>query len=375
MNHATRIKKSLKNVIMNHVAHREIFVRNPDTDFIRNRKLGMETMIRCVLEMGGNSLPIELNKFFKHSVETPTKSAFVQQRQKLLPETFKSIFDEFNDSCTDKRRFKGYRLFAADGTGLNVVHDPTKNSYIAIEGKKGYNQLHINALYDICNQTYADFIVQPRTQVDERDALTAMLERNEFTEKNIVILDRGYEGYNMFTHLLNTKNMNFIARIKQGCGGLRDVKALPMTELDKYIELCITTTQTNIEDIKKLYHMRWGIETSFRDLKYTIGLVNLHSKNENSVLQEICAYFTIYNFCSRISISVEVEQRISNKHKYQLNFKFAFNQCRCFLSGQLTSKQLIENIQHYTEPIRPGRTDKRKIKPTSFVSFNYRVSA
>ena len=32
------------------------------------------------------------------------------------------------------------------------------------------------------------------------------------------------------------------------------------------------------EKVKKLYHMRWGIETSFRDLKHTIGLSHFHSK-------------------------------------------------------------------------------------------------
>lgn len=30
--------------------------------------------------------------------------------------------------------------------------------------------------------------------------------------------------------------------------------------------------------IKQLYGKRWGIETSFRDLKYTIGLLHFHSK-------------------------------------------------------------------------------------------------
>lgn len=34
-----------------------------------------------------------------------------------------------------------------------------------------------------------------------------------------------------------------------------------------------------IEEIKKLYGWRWGIERSFRELKYTIGLTNFHAKN------------------------------------------------------------------------------------------------
>lgn len=32
------------------------------------------------------------------------------------------------------------------------------------------------------------------------------------------------------------------------------------------------------QKIKKLYQLRWGTETSFRELKYAIGLVSFHSK-------------------------------------------------------------------------------------------------
>lgn len=41
------------------------------------------------------------------------------------------------------------------------------------------------------------------------------------------------------------------------------------------------------EESKKLYGMRWGIETSFRDLKYTVGLLHFHSKKVEYILQEI----------------------------------------------------------------------------------------
>lgn len=30
--------------------------------------------------------------------------------------------------------------------------------------------------------------------------------------------------------------------------------------------------------IKELYHLRWGIETAFRTLKHTLGLLNFHAK-------------------------------------------------------------------------------------------------
>ncbi|MFQ9152123.1 MAG: transposase [Blautia sp.] len=34
--------------------------------------------------------------------------------------------------------------------------------------------------------------------------------------------------------------------------------------------------------IRELYHLRWGIETSFRKLKYSLGLSQLHSKRRDT---------------------------------------------------------------------------------------------
>ena len=54
------------------------------------------------------------------------------------------------------------------------------------------------------------------------------------------------------------------------------------------------------EEIKKLYHMRWGIETSFRELKYAVDLNDFHSKKHNSIKQEIYARLLFYDFSERI---------------------------------------------------------------------------
>ena len=57
-----------------------------------------------------------------------------------------------------------------------------------------------------------------------------------------------------------------------------------------------------VDDLKEIYHRRWGIETSFRDLKYSAGLVNLHGKRDDFVEQEIYAALTAFNFTSRIVV-------------------------------------------------------------------------
>ena len=50
---------------------------------------------------------------------------------------------------------------------------------------------------------------------------------------------------------------------------------------DEALETVVTNLDANQfppPELKKLYHMRWGIETSFRELKYTVGLLHFHAK-------------------------------------------------------------------------------------------------
>lgn len=59
-----------------------------------------------------------------------------------------------------------------------------------------------------------------------------------------------------------------------------------MTNLDR--------TEFPLEEIKELYNKRWGIETSFRELKYAIGLNALHSKKKKTYSAgNICKNFAL----------------------------------------------------------------------------------
>lgn len=61
--------------------------------------------------------------------------------------------------------------------------------------------------------------------------------------------------------------------------------------------------------IRELYHLRWGIETSFRKLKYSLGLSQLHSKKAGYVEQEIYARVILYNFCESVTPHVSTHQK------------------------------------------------------------------
>lgn len=54
--------------------------------------------------------------------------------------------------------------------------------------------------------------------------------------------------------------------------------------------------------LRELYHKRWGIETSFRDLKYTLALTHFHAKKRPFIEQEIFSRMTLYNFASLLRI-------------------------------------------------------------------------
>ena len=69
----------------------------------------------------------------------------------------------------------------------------------------------------------------------------------------------------------------------------------------------LNAEQYPLTEIKRLYAMRWGIETSFRDLKHTLGLLHLHAKKVEFILQEIFAKLTMYNFCELITQSVIIQ--------------------------------------------------------------------
>ena len=77
-------------------------------------------------------------------------------------------------------------------------------------------------------------------------------------------------------------------------------------EEGKY-ETLVTNTDYSVQQLKNLYASRWGIETSFRDLKYSIGLVNFHAKKKEGILQEIFACFTNFNFCRWVASQVAID--------------------------------------------------------------------
>ena len=121
--------------------------------------------------------------------------------------------------------------------------------------------------------------------------------------------------------------------------------------------------------------MRWGIETSFRELKYVIGLTHMHCKKDCFIQQEIFAKLIMYNFAERIIANAVVQQDNDRKYEYQVNYTMGIQICLDFYRCLVDLNKVYELMLKYILPIRPGRQDKRKMKPKSFICFTYRVAA
>ena len=66
---------------------------------------------------------------------------------------------------------------------------------------------------------------------------------------------------------------------------------------DKYEVLITNLSQEEftVDELKNIYAMRWGIETSFRNLKYSLSLMLFHSKKTEYILQEIFLLTLLFN--------------------------------------------------------------------------------
>lgn len=303
----------------------------------------------------------------------------------------------------------------------------------------GYNQIHVIPLFDLLSKRYTDCVVQPIRKKNEFRALCTLIDRHPTVPDTIPIFiaDRGFHSLNVFAHAAEHNSYfmiratdikmqrllgvdlpedqdSFDIQIKRILTRSNSKKKRLHPELaDQYKFICrevafdyidpenqteypidlrvlrfkisedgyeniitnLPPEEFSVDEIKQLYHLRWGIETSFRELKHVIGAENFHSKNREYIEMEVWARLLLYNFCSIITGHVVIQRR-GKKHQLQVNYSVAYKACHYFLrlhNGE--SPPDIEGlIVKNTLPIRPDRKYARQHRFRVPVSFTYRFS-
>ena len=124
--------------------------------------------------------------------------------------------------------------------------------------------------------------------------------------------------------------------------------------------------------LRELYHKRWGIETSFRDLKYTLALTHFHAKKRQFIEQEIFSKMTLYNFASLLRLHAIFTQP-EGKYLYRINAAFAAHIAREFLLGFVPAAKVESLIAKFLLPVRPGQQKPRNMRVKRPPSFQYRI--
>ena len=359
-----------------------------DVHFTRApRKLDFKEDMKILLVCGAASMKKELYEYFDYDIDTVSLPGFIRSRAKIKEEAFKELMDRMNKAYPCDKKYMGYRLLSVDGCDLTIPTDRNdKETYEQYINERGFNNYHLNCLFDLMNHRYIDNITQTLKKKNEIEAMWTMAERHN-GEKAIFIADRNYATFNNMEHIKKTGH-KFLIRVKDihsGTSLLKSFRSLPKQgEFDEDVHITFTKRQTNeikahpetykiivsnqrfdfldsenhfydadyrvvrikidgsveeyeslitnldrkifpAEEIKKLYKLRWDIEVSYRHLKYSVELNALHSKRRDFIRQEIWARLVMFNI-STIIIDYVTDHKLTKKERrleYKVNITMA----------------------------------------------------
>ena len=359
--------------------------------------------------------------------EAPSKSAVCQQRNKLSAEALPHLFHAFNDCFDTELFHGFQLLAVDGSELSFHSRQLDWDAYIRSDrGKKGHYAVHVTAVYDLMTRKYVDALIQPSRLKNEHEAVCQWAAGCRSERKRLLLADRGFSSYNFYVHAGNNgldflvrlpKNQaeailgkeassslgetfdttvtRYLVRTRRKSGylhpeepenyriiatgtqfdfleagkpgeiavTLRIVKILLDDGSCEYLATTLDASRFPPEKLKRLYRLRWGIETSFLHLKHTIGCEYFHSCKREQIQQEIWARMILYNFCMEIARHVEIKKQGTLKYVYRINVTQAMKVCHEFLMATAAARECM-NVEAWilksdAVPIRDGRHYKR----------------
>jgi len=369
-----------------------------------------------------DSLQTELDNFFKVwlHLELPlskvTKSAFSQARKKLSHQAFIELDKEqtsyFYESC-DYNKWHGYRLIAIDGSTVRLPNsDKTVEEFgIADMSETGIPIIlaRLSQAYDMLNHITIDALLS-NYHIGEHELAEEHI--NCLKKSDLALFDRNYASFWLFALLIN-KNINFCARLKVGSwkmakelvvsGNKEMVSEIYPSKASKkkckklglqckplklrFIAVKLDSGETEVlitnlmdsyeyptEIFKELYHLRWFVEESYKQMKSRLEIENFSGKSPLAVKQDFFAKLFTANFTAILAFPVHRKIRQQTKYcqnEYQLNWTQALSKMKnsvvlLFIRGIEKVigyiEQLLDLFIANIEMVRPGRKNERNFR-------------
>ncbi len=340
-------------------------------------------------------------------IRQATASSFTQGRAKIRFTAFADVAEKLTNffyTNFNYKKYYGYRLIAIDGSVYTLPRTEETiaefGENVLSEGRK-WIKAQISFAADVLNNICTAATIGPYKQAESHQALTLM---GKLGKGNLYLFDRGYFGKLLLRDVVKTgcqfcfrlqKNacpavVAFISSTKKDCIEYIEVegeqikvrltKVLLDTGEEEYLMSSLfDTTIFTPKRLKALYHLRWGVEEQYKDMKYAICAENFIGKSPNSIKQEFYANILTYNLSMMLCKSTI--DRVSNKRKKKLKYKTNKRALlakikQCFVSLFFTAKNVFETLENIittvskeSVPIREnrkyerGKTAKAKIKP------------
>lgn len=254
--------------------------------FIRKRKLPFVNIVMLLLSFINSSLQQELYRYKKHFPKfnlCVSKVAFSKARRKIKPEAFKELFlltSKLWLKCKSFKLYKGYRVFAIDGSVLQLEYNNTE--LLGHYGSLGKNKKATRARASILCDVLTGVIVHSELAGISKGERSMALQHIEFfdqyaSKNDIIILDRGYPSRDLIAEF-DDKRWKYLTRVSKGfksicdasgendfiqvicCGKqncfVRVIKiVLPDGEIEQLISN-IPPEDLKHEDFKELYFLR-----------------------------------------------------------------------------------------------------------------------
>ena len=353
--------------------------------------------------------------------QTPfvSKSAASQARQRVGPQPLKWLFDHSAGhwSKQDRRAyiFKGLQLFAMDGTTLRTHDNEELREHF---GAQHYSSGAIASYPQVRGVTLTSLpthIVHSAAfgPYGTNEMLYAKQLIAGIPNESLTVFDRGFLSAEILCTLTqqgadrhfiipaksNTKweviegdendctvRMRVSPQARAKCADLPEFwQARAITVIDAQARKRILLTSLNDRrryepaDISHCYERRWGIETSYRELKQTMlgAALTLRSKTANGVYQEIWGTLIAYNLVrleiAKAALTVKCEpMEVSFIRAFHL-IQFELHWAAVVRSyGKLPAymRHLRERLVTLLNDERPDRKFDRavKAKPSRYVT-------
>jgi len=323
--------------------------KTTESSFTRLRCMGFSKVVGLCLNFLRKTLQVEIDRFMELTdpeIEKPmSKQAFSKARHKISPDAFKELFEMTSQTAFEQdafSRYKGYRVFAVDGTELQLPKNKELSGMFKHSNHSFSPRCRASVFCDVVSGITIHAAIGS-TEVGERSLAMEHLKYYEayHNRKSLIIFDRGYPSKALIEYLDN-KGMKYLMRLQKSFNAEIDtsdkrdffvtisdckVRVLKLSLPNGEPETLITNlgrTAFRMTEFQELYHLRWGIETKYNTLKNKLVIENFSGKTFVTVLQDF--YATL--FLSNISASIKAESteliREQNadkelKHEYVTN--------------------------------------------------------